>query len=455
MSSDENAAASPKRQFDLVDLADLARLAGELGVTVPAQEDVLNLADPVELSSVTVPNSLAIHPMEGCDGNADGTPGELTIRRYDRFAAGGAGLIWGEATAVVPAARANPRQLWINADNVGEFASLVDRTRRIAADKCGADHRPMLVLQLTHSGRYCRPDGPPAGLLAQRIPDRDKQLTEDQYTIVTDDYLDDLIGHYVTAAELAFQAGFDAVDVKACHGYLISGLLGAAAREGRYGGSFENRTRFLLDVVDAVGQACGDRSKVTTRLGVFDAIPRPHGWGVSAGDGAVPDLTEPKQLVGELAGRGVEMINVTVANPYYNPHYGRPFDKPVIGGYPSPEHPLVGVAGLIHLAGEIQQAYPELAIVGTGYTWLRHLMPFVAAAAKAAGLLTMVGVGRQAMAYPDFAADILASGKLDPAKVCISCSACSQIMRDGGMAGCVVRDSEIYRPIYKQGRAGK
>lgn len=455
MSSDEITAASDRRQFDLGDLADLTRLADQLGVTVRAQEDVSNLAEPVVVAGLTVPNSLAVHPMEGCDGDDQGRPGELTIRRYERFAAGGAGLLWVEATAIVPEARANPRQLWINPGNVGAFASLVARIRRVAAERFGPAHRPMLVLQLTHSGRYSRPTGKPAGLLAQYVPPRDAPLSQGQYTLVTDAYLDELVGHYVTAAGLAFEAGFDAVDIKACHGYLINDLLGARTREGKYGGSLANRTRLLLDVVDRIRADLGARGGVTTRLGVFDGIAQTFGWGVSADDESKPDLTEPTQLIAELVDRGVAMINVTVADPHYNPHYGRPFDKPVIGGYPAPEHPLAGVARLIDLAGEIQKSFPQVAVVGTGYSWLRQFMPNVAAAAKAGGLATLIGAGRGALAYPDFAADIITHGRLDPAKVCIGCSACSQIMRDGGMAGCVVRDSEIYSPIYKQGRAGK
>jgi len=454
MSNDETSGAE-NRRFNLTDLADLARVADELGVRVDAQEDVSNLAAPVELGVRTLPNSLAIHPMEGCDGNGTGGPGPLTVRRYERFGAGGAGLVWFEATAVVPEGRANPRQLWINRDNVGDFAALVERTIDVAADRFGRSHRPMLVLQLTHSGRYCRPKGEPAGMLAQYIPPRDESLRDGQYRVVTDDYVDDLIGHYVTAAELAFEAGFDAVDIKACHGYLISDLLGARTREGKYGGPLANRMRFLLDVVDSIQAHRDARGRVTTRLGVFDAIAQPYGWGVSAESADKPDLTEPKMLMVALAARGVELVNVTVANPYYNPHYSRPFDMPVIGGYAAPEHPLVGVAGLIHLAGEIQKSFPQVAVMGTGYTWLRHLMPNVAAASKARGLATVIGVGRLALAYPDFAADIIANERLDPEKVCISCSGCSQIMRDGGEAGCIVRDAEIYRAIYKQGRSGR
>ena len=274
------------------------------------------------------------------------------------------------------------------------------------------------------------------------------------YPTVTDAYLDALQDAYVAAARTAFEVGFDAVDIKSCHGYLINELLACRQREGRYGGSFDNRTRFLLEVIDRIHGTLGNDKPVFVRLGIYDAIPFPYGWGVSEHDYATPDLTEPKKLIALLRQRGVRMINVTIANPYYNPHFGRPFNEPVVGGYASPEHPLQGVSRLIRLTGEVQQAFDDVAIVGTGYSWLRTVMPHVAAAAKAAGKAKVIGAGRLAFAYPDFARDIVHKGRLDPEKVCVGCSACTQIMRDGGKAGCVVRDNAVYGPIFRRGRMG-
>ena len=223
-------------------------------------------------------------------------------------------------------------------------------------------------------------------------------------------------------------------------------------RKGKYGGLFENRTRFPLEVIDKIHEELGEDAAVATRLGIYDAIPYPFGWGVDDNDYTKPDLAEPKKLIGLLGERGVRLINVTIANPYYNPHVGRPFNEPIVGGYEEPEHPLVGVARLVNLAGEVQREYPDIAMVGTGYSWLRALFANVAAANKAKGLLSLVGAGRMGFAYPDFAKDILTAGRMYPEKVCVSCSACTQIMRDGGMTGCVVRDNEVYGPIFERGR---
>jgi 2,4-dienoyl-CoA reductase-like NADH-dependent reductase (Old Yellow Enzyme family) len=463
-------------EFNLEKIEDLHKLSASLSIEIPTQEDVSILGQALKIGPLTAPNRLAVNPMEGADGDSEGRPGELTLRRYKRFASGGCGILWVEAIAVVPEGRANPRQLWLHDQSKDAFANMIAEARKAARDSMGSQHNPIIVAQLTHSGRYSRPEGVAHPIIPQRDPYRDAMIPQqvpikntkttipDNWPIVTDGELDGLVEAYVQAAKYAFEVGFDAVDIKACHSYLISELLACYNRQGRYGGSFENRTRLLLTIIDAIGQRLGKDKTITTRLGIYDAIPYPYGWGVDKNDFAPkggtsqgfakPDLTEPKKLFALLAERNVPMINVTIANPYYNPHFGRPYNKPIVGGYESPEHPLQGVERMIRLTGEMQRAFGQMVLVGPGYSWLQHLMPYVGAAVLKKGIAGIIGAGRMALAYPDFAKDILTSGKLNPDKVCIACSACSQIMRDGATIGCVVRDNQIYGPIYKQGRSG-
>ncbi|MBN1974128.1 MAG: FAD-dependent oxidoreductase [Sedimentisphaerales bacterium] len=451
-------------EFSLNSIEDLKRLSDKLGLSVQVQEDVSILARPVQAGKLNIPNSLAIHPMEGCDGDLQGTPGQLTLRRYRRFAAGGAGLLWSEATAVVPEGRANPRQLWINENNVSDFAAMVSMMRQVASESMGPNHKPVIVMQLTHSGRYSKPEGRPHPIIPQRDsyrdaltpqetpePKRESKIPND-WPLVTDEYLDNLKNAYVNAARLAFKAGFDAVDIKSCHGYLINELFACYNRKGKYGGSFENRTRFLLETIDKIRKELGDKAVITTRLGIYDAIPYPYGWGVDKKDYTKPDLREPTELIKLLHDRGVNLLNITLANPYYNPHIGRPFNEAIVGGYKEPEHPLTGVNRLFNLTGQIQKQFHDMVIIGAGYSWLRTLFANAAATNISNGLVTLAGVGRMAFAYPDFAKDIIQKGKMKPEKVCVGCSACTQIMRDGGMAGCVVRDSKVYGPIFEHGR---
>ncbi len=451
-------------KFDLKDINAFNQMAKEFNCPIEAIDDLSILKEPVEAGSLTMPNSMAIHPMEGCDGDNNGNPGKLTLRRYERFAGGGAGLIWAEAIAVAGEGRANPRQIWLNENTFDNFKSMVDMMRATAAESMGADHKPVIVAQLTHSGRYSKPDGVAAPIIPQRDPYRDPLTPQpypdtnreseiaDDYPLVADEYIDELQNNYLEAARLAFKAGFDAVDIKSCHGYLINELLASRNRPGKYGGSFENRTRFLLEVIDKIHAELGEDKQVGLRLGVYDAIPFPYGWGVDEEDFTKPDLTEPKKLIALLQERGVRLINLTIGNPYYNPHVGRPFNQSIKGAYTEPEHPMIGVGRILGIAGQLQGKFPEIAFVGTGYSWTRQLMGNVAAASKKSNISKIIGAGRMGFAYPDFPKDIINTGKMDESKVCIGCSACTQLMRYGQTSGCVVRDNKIYGPILKHGR---
>jgi len=445
---------SAHETFNFQTLDELRGRIAELGLDLPVSEDITPLVAPCEVAGFRLPNRLTVQPMEGCDGTADGSPDELTFRRYRRFAAGGAGLLWCEATAVAEEARANPRQIWIHEQTLPEFARLVEETLRTARETCGPGHRPLLVLQLTHSGRYSKPRRNPVPIIAHhsKFLDPVTNIPPD-YPLISDAELERLEDRYVEAARCAQRAGFDAVDVKACHRYLISELHASFTRENsRYGGSFENRTRFFRNIVGKIRDRVPGLI-VTSRMNVYDAMAYPYGFGVDRDDPAKADLSEPIELVRFLVSTGAPLVNITIGNPYFNPHVNRPFDLPVAGGPVPPESPLAGVERFLSIVRRIQQEFPRLAVIGGGYSWLRQFYPYVAAAAVREGWTSLVGVGRLAFAYPDFARDLVEKGQLDPLRVCVACSACTQIMRDAGRAGCVPRDAAIYEPIYKAGRA--
>jgi len=426
--------------------ADLQRL----GLDLPLDEDVKILGEPVALGDLTVPNRFVVQPMEGFDAGPDGSPGELSLRRYRRYAEGGSGLIWFEATAVLHEARSNPGQFFIHKDNVENYRRLVAETRRAARKAFGRE--PVLVLQLTHSGRYSKPTGVPAPLIAHHsaVLDPIHQLGP-EYPLVTDEYLDRLQDIFVAAARLAAQAGFDGVDLKSCHRYLISELLASFTREGKYGGSFENRTRMLRETLARI-RAEVPNLFITTRMNAHDGIRHPYGFGMDQQDERKADLREPIALAQALRGLGARLLNITIGNPYFNPHLNRPYDFPIAGAKAPAEHPLEGIARFVTVTRAIQQAVPDVAVVGSGYTWLRSFMPYLAAALVRTGAATLIGQGRGAFAYPDSVKDILEKGRMDPARTCVACSACTQIMRDGARTGCVVRDSAVYGPEYRRGR---
>lgn len=438
------------RRFDYKDIDDLKADIEKAGVNLPVSEDLSPLKKAVKIGEKTVPNALGIHPMEGCDGTADGAPDTLTFRRYNRFASGGAGLLWLEACAVQQNGRANPRQISLTKNNVSEFKKLYEEMLKSAKESMGDSHRPYTVLQLTHSGRYSRPyDGAPAIVAVEENPYIDP-YSNPKRVVITDEELEALEDNYVKAAKLAKEVGFDAVDVKACHRYLNSELLSAFTREGsKYGGSsFENRTRLLLNVIDKIRAAVD--IDIAVRLNAYDAIPYPYGWG-SDKDGN-PDLTEPKKLMKILAEKGVKLVDISTGNPYYNPHVGRPCD---IGPYVAPEHQIESAARMLNIVKEMKAAAPEIVVMGTGFSWFRELGANIGAACVEQGWMDIAGFGRQAFAYPDFAKDIVCEGGMKRNKCCIACTKCTELMRFHSTAGCVVRDSEVYVPIWREATNGQ
>lgn len=467
------------RYFQYKTLSELEAEASQLGC-----DNVKFVADNAKVSEILarkvavagreVGNSMCIHPMEGCDGELDGTPGDLTRRRYVRFAEGGAKLIWFEATAIRPDGRANTRQLWITEANVPAYKSLVDEIHSKHKAVWGTTDDMLMPIQLTHSGRYAVPQK----TIAYHNPLIDqKSNTPSDYPVISDDELERLEDQYVVGAGLAKEAGFTALDIKVTHGYLISELMGAKLREGRYGGSIENRTRFAVNVIGKIKAKYGNYFTMTMRLGCFDSVPYvkdaaqenvgvplpydlpyPHGFGVNPNDPLKEDTTDVKAAIRIFREAGIDLLNVSLGCPYYNPHVGRPFEKPDDGNYEMPEHPLAGVERHFRIAGELQREFPDLPMVGTGYSWLQIYAPNAAAANVDSGNIRFFGYGRGALAYPHFAKDILEKGTLDSKQVCRTVTFCTWLMRQKHneygqfVSGCPPYDKEVYGPIIKEAR---
>ena len=423
-------------------LQELKAAIDSFGFDLDFTENLSVFSVPIALGRHYIPNALAAHPMEGGDSDPQGGPTNLTFRKYERAAAGGAGLIWLESVSVNQEGRSNKRQLYINDRTLPGFKELANRIYKTA------EQRPVTILQLNHSGRYSKPDGSPAPIIASRKPELDERLKiGSDYPIVTDDYLNSLPEQFVRAAILAKEAGFDGVDIKACHGYLLHEMLSCFEREGKYGGdNFEARTGLMLEIIDKVRAAVGPDFIIASRLNIYDALPVSKSWGTDESDYKKVDMREPIRLVEELVKRDVTLINITMGNPYFIPHINRPYSA---GAYTPDESPLESVYRLIHYGRELQRAVPAAKIVGVGYSWLREFSPYVAAWVLKTGGAGLIGYGRQFIAYPDFANDIIKEGGLKKNKVCVTCSKCSFLKRDAGTCGCPIRDGEAYLQLYK------
>lgn len=443
-----------------------------LSINLRFDDDLSPLFQPVNIGPLTAGNAMCIQPMEGCDGTLDGTPDALTYRRYQRFGAGGAKLIWAEATAVIEEGRANTRQLYMTEQNRDSFEKMLQECRQAHRQAFGSDDDLIVGLQLTHSGRYSHPKP----MIAFHDPILDPRTKVDaEMPIVEDDYLKRLVDHYVHSAKLAHQCGYQFIDIKQCHRYFLSEMLAAKTRPGPYGGSLENRTRLATEIIQAI-RAEVPELLIGTRLNVFDCIPFQQGaesesgepcpwkapvtsaFGTSEQNPLEPDLTEPKWWISKMIDLGVSIINVSMGSPYATPHVTRPFEYPPPDGYESPEHPLLGVDRHFKLAAELHQSFPQIPMVGSGYSYLQEYLFNAGAANLRENRISFIGVGRASLSQPDFAAQLMEHGKLDRKRVCRTFSYCTALMRSkhnelGQFAtGCPPFDKEVYNPIWKEAK---
>jgi len=419
------------------------------------------LARPLEADGLRPGNRFCILPMEGWDGTADGHPTELTHRRWRNFGLSGAKLVWGgEAAAVRHDGRANPCQLVIGPTTWESLARLQDDL--VAAHESsfgrGAASDLVVGLQLTHSGRYARPSAwdRPEPLAAFAHPVLDRRFPGG-IRILTDEDLDRLAEDFVRAAGLAQRAGFQFVDVKHCHGYLGHELLAAHDRSGRYGGSLENRTRFLRTIVQGI-RAEAPGLRIGVRFSAFDTVPwrkgesgrgEPEGgdagytsaFGLLRGERMDEALAESRgflRLLGEL---GIRWACITAGSPYYNPHLQRPALFPPSDGYLPPEDPLAGVARQIRATALLKKDFPEMVLVGSAYSYLQEWLPNVGQRVVREGGADFVGLGRMVLSYPEMPADVLAGRPLVRKKICRTFSDCTTAPRKGLPSGCYPLDS--------------
>jgi 2,4-dienoyl-CoA reductase-like NADH-dependent reductase (Old Yellow Enzyme family) len=452
------------RMAQLKTAGDLRNYLYTNGIDLPFDDELLPpgespFGQPIPLKSgKTVGNRLCILPMEGWDGTLDGRPSDFTRARWRKFAVSGAKLLFGcEAVAVCHSGKANPNQLVLNEETFPDFVELRQLLLDEHAAAFGTTDGLVIGLQLTHSGRFCKPHSHSKFeskiLYGHPFLNQKFGMAAD-YPPLTDDDIDGIVAHYVEAAVLAQKVGFDFVDVKHCHGYLGHEFLSAVDRPGKYGGSFENRTRYLRNIVAGI-QHAAPGLEIGIRLSAFDFLPfkkGPGDQGVPESADAYPyafggqknglgvDLTEPKILLALAESLGIQLVCITGGSPYYNPHLMRPALFPPSDGYLPPEDPLLGVKRQIDVTAELKRAFPELVLIGSGYSYLQEWLPNVAQYTLRNGLADSVGFGRMVLSYPTMPADLLAGRPLVRNQICRTFSDCTTAPRNGLISGCYPLD---------------
>ena len=449
-----------------------------LGLDLPCEDSIIRgpdspLARPLDdvtINGKKIGNRFAIQPMEGWDGSTTGGSTDEVLRRWQRFGESGAKLIFGgEAMAIRPDGRANPNQLIIGDENKPGLAKIREALIAAHRNRYGTTDDLVIGFQLTHSGRFCKPNDKfrMEPRVAYRHPILDKKFkVESDAQVWTDSEIEQLIQDYIKAAKVAWDVGADFVDIKHCHGYLLHEFLSAFTRPGKYGGSFENRTRILREIVSGI-RANGNKIEIAVRLSAFDFVPfKPdpalsqpgklgpgipedfshclpyrYGFGIKENHPVEYDLTESHQFLQLCAELGVKIVNLSAGSPYYNPHIQRPAAYPPSDGYQPPEDPLVGAARQINAVRELKARAPaSLVLVGTAYSYLQEYLPQVAQYVVRNGWTDIIGLGRMVLSYPTIFADALAQGTISSKTICRTFSDCTTAPRNGIISGCYPLD---------------
>ena len=445
-----------------------------LDLEIPCDSQIITgaqspLRAPLVRGPFKIGNRIAVQPMEGWDATRDGAPSENTFHRWKKFGRSGGKLIWGgEAVAVCHDGRANPNQLLASPRTRERLGELRTVLRHEHIQTTGSDAGLLVGLQLTHSGRYCRPNEHtrPEPRILYHHPWLDRRLNlPSDFPLLTDGEIESIIEDFHRAAVMAWQLGFDFVDIKHCHGYLGHEFLSAHTRQGRYGGTFEGRTRFLREVVEGI-RSLAPGLHIGVRLSAIDTVPfhrdpsetgkgksnrgvaepytdfLPYRWGfgVKQMDPTDADLSEPERFLSLLEQLGILLVNITAGSPYYNPHIQRPALYPPSDGYLPPEDPLVGVARQMATTHELKRRFPKLLVVGSAYTYLQDFLPNVAQAAVREGLVDFVGLGRMVLTYPEFLWDASEGNQIHRKRVCRTFSDCTTAPRNGLPSGCYPLD---------------
>lgn len=392
------------------------------------------LDSPVKIGDKTAPNRIVNQPMECNDADEVGNPTELTFDRYRKLAEGGAGIIIVEALTISRESRARKNQLGICEKTASILEGLVKEMKRI-------NRESLIFFQITHSGQM---SGADFSRLVSVYPLPGKEthiLTEGEIEKIGDDF--------AKAALIAKQVGADGIDFKQCHGYLGGEMLRPVnTRKDRFGGSFENRTRFFSETMEKIKKSVGSGAFLLgARFSVYEGIP--GGFGTPGPVEVIEDISEPLAFVRLMEKAGVDYINVSAGIPAITPEIVRPTRN-----YPEGVYRHFGWA-------QAMKKQVRVPIIGSGYTYLRDgkndlkepdpmKKSFLYWAEKnlKEGICDLVGIGRQSLADPLFARKIL-KGKSSEVNYCTACGSCSQLLRAQAQTGCPVY-FEYYKKILKE-----
>jgi 2,4-dienoyl-CoA reductase-like NADH-dependent reductase (Old Yellow Enzyme family) len=404
--------------------------------------DLNVLSSAMKIGNRTASNRLVNQPMECNDADASGNPSDLTRNRYRHLAEGGAGMIMVESLSISPRSRARKNQLVIEKKNKAPLADMVREMKKINPES-------LIIFQINHSGIVSGSFSDVVSYYPAYTP-----TTDSTVRILTDDDIAEIQAQLVKAALITHEAGADGIDFKNCHGYLGGQLLRPAnTKKGRFGGSFENRTRFFRETAGMMKSAIKDENFIFgARISIYEGIL--GGFGTAGPDEVAEDLSEPLALCRLIEDAGFDFINVSSGIPVMTGEITRPTQN-----YP------MGVYRQFGWAEAVRDAV-KMPLIGSAYSYLRNgenKLPGDVPEKKSLlywatkniqdGHVDMVGVGRQSLADPLFAKKVM-TGEIDRIDFCKACNGCSVLLGSQARVGCAFYD-KFYKEELREVRKKK
>lgn len=398
------------------------------------------LLKPIKIGKGFSENRFVVNAVECCDSDIDGNPSEKTYARYSKYFSGGSGVIILEAITITDESKSTKYQLSLLPGNEKALTKFVSEMKKI-------NPKTLFFFQLTHSGELSNED------FSRRFCV--KPLPGFGGKLLTEDDAEKIIDLFVQSAKIAHAAGADGIDLKLCHGYLTSQFIRPYNdRKWKFGGSWENRTRFPYTIFERLQKAINDPDFIIgSKISIWEGFP--GGFGSVGPDTAIIDLTEPLDLIRGLEERGAKFILVSagssaVSSPLFQP------DKKV------PESVYLHFNTQKIVKDTVKK---DTVVIGSAYSILNN-GDYLRAAKKTEssliywgnknikdGITDMIALGRQSLA-DSFIPVKIKSGREDSINWCIFCGQCSELLDNQVNAGCTIYDKE-YATALKQVRKNK
>jgi len=381
------------------------------------------LLSPIQIGSKTCKNRFFIQAMECNDEDETGNPSQSTTDRYRTLFDGEAGLVSLEAVSVTRESRSRDNQLMIMEPNRAPLSKFVSNVKEANPDT-------LFIFQLTHSGELSNPN------FSRRVTVN--PLYGYGGDLLTEDDVDKILDSFVLAAEIAHDAGADGIDMKLCHGYFGTQILRPHnSRNWKYGGSWENRSRFAFELFERIQKRVNNKDfLIGSKISAWEGFP--GGFGTEGSDSPIIDLSEPISLLQGLEERGAQYFIQSAGSPSITLALTQATKEAPYWAY-------------LHqfFAKELKKNLkPETVLIGSNFSAFRNgknglcavspeesaMLPYAAQCIES-GALDMIGLGRQSFADP-LLPKKLREGKEDEIKWCTICDNCIELLIRQSKVGC-------------------